>query len=154
VNTVTPKKDDILTNVQTSPVTPDGVGVLVQATNEPIPQHGLPNFPPTQELDRGDIQMLELAVRKGWPVKDDDKAAVVKSLRWLVDNSKDARAKGRAAMALLAIDKHNLEILKAQQPQRLDITTGGQPLRDLSALTPEQIQARIVELDRLALPPG
>jgi hypothetical protein len=88
-----------------------------------------------------------------WPISPDQRVKAVARLIDIMEKAKDTRAVARAGQVLAMFDRINLEAIRDTQPQRLDITTGGQPLRDLSAMTPEQIRARMAALESLESPP-
>ncbi len=128
----------------TNPTQNVGLGSLPDTTTPPT-LTTLPHFPTeADQLRRGDIQLLEVALKRGWPLSDKTKAETVKAAEWIRDNSKDPRARLRAAEFLLQIDKHQLEVVKAFRPQEVavDITSNGKPLGDYSGLSIEELEAR------------
>jgi len=105
----------------------------------------LPHFPSNaEELRKSDIQLVEVALKRGWPLSDKTKLETVKAAEWIRDNSRDPRARLRAAEFLLQVDKHHLEIVKAFRPQEvsIDVTSNGKPLTDTSRLSDDELAAR------------
>lgn len=121
-------------------------------TDTPPPQlTTLPSFPTkADEVRRSDIQLVELALKRGWPLSDKAKAETIRVAEWIRDNSKDVRAKLRAAEFLLQVDKHQLEVVKAFMPQQpttavqVNVTTPG---TDLSRLSDAELEARVKALE-------
>ena len=138
---------------------PDDTVQQSTTTQSPSESLGIGSIPPTlstlqhfptsaDQLRKSDIQLVELAIKRGWVLSDKTKEETVKAAEWIRDNSKDARARLRAAEFLLQVDKHNLEVVKAFQPKeatvnavQVNVTSGG-----MEGLSDAELETRLAAL--------
>lgn len=93
----------------------------------------MPPYAPSKS-DRHDAKVIGRAIRERWPIPDDVRASIPLFLGAIVAGSDDARAQVAAARALIEADKVNMEQEKRDEgiPDRVDVTTQGKPVNDVT----------------------